>query len=143
MRNRPVLSQLNILVRNMDATLAFYRKLGLKIDAEPDAYHVSVKLSGLFVEFDAATFAGQWDTGASGATGSSNVLGFQVASRRKVDALYANLTEAGYRGRQPPYDAFWGARYAIVEDPDGNPIGLMSPIKKKRKFWPPSPPPQA
>ena len=28
------------------------------------------------------------------------------------------LTGVGYRGHQPPYDAFWGSRYAIVEDRD-------------------------
>ena len=56
------------------------------------------------------------------------VLGFKFASRDEVDRVYADLTGAGYRGQQPPYDAFWGARYAVVEDPDGNAVGLMSPI---------------
>ena len=37
------------------------------------------------------------------------------------------LTAAGHRGLQAPYDAFWGARYAVVEDPDGIAVGLMSP----------------
>ena len=30
--------------------------------------------------------------------------------------------------QQEPYDAFWGARYAVVSDPDGNGVGIMSPI---------------
>jgi hypothetical protein len=38
---------------------------------------------------------------------------------------------------QPPYDAFWGARYAIVEDPDGIAVGLMSPISPDFKSVPP------
>jgi len=25
----------------------------------------------------------------------------------------------GTGGQQPPYHAFWGARYAVMEDPDG------------------------
>ena len=50
-----------------------------------------------------------------------------------MDARYADLTAAGYRGQQPPWDAFWGARYAVVEDPDGNPVGLMSPIDPARR----------
>jgi uncharacterized glyoxalase superfamily protein PhnB len=58
-----------------------------------------------------------------------------------VDEIYAGLTGAGYRGHQKPYDAFWGARYAIVEDPDGNAVGLMSPIEAEHKFWPPQAPP--
>jgi uncharacterized glyoxalase superfamily protein PhnB len=42
------------------------------------------------------------------------------------------------RGRQPPYDTFWGARYAIVEDPHGNHVGLMSPSDPARKSAPPA-----
>jgi hypothetical protein len=38
---------------------------------------------------------------------------------------------------QPPFDAFWGARYAIVEDPDGNHIGLMSPSDPALRTAPP------
>jgi catechol 2,3-dioxygenase-like lactoylglutathione lyase family enzyme len=31
----PVLNQLNLVVRDTDASVAFYRRLGLEIDAEP------------------------------------------------------------------------------------------------------------
>jgi hypothetical protein len=34
---------------------------------------------------------------------------------------------------QPP----WGARYAIVEDPNGIAVGLMSPRDPVRNYWPP------
>ena len=47
------------------------------------------------------------------------VVGFSVKSRAEVDQLYGEMTAAGHRGLQAPYDAFWGARYAVVEDPDG------------------------
>ena len=88
-------------------------------------------------QFDTVGFVPKWDSGWNGSTGSGVVIGFRVGSREGVDALYSELTENGSRGRQPPYDAFWGARYAIVEDPDGNAIGLMSPKDPARKFWPP------
>jgi hypothetical protein len=32
-----------------------------------------------------------------------------------------------------------GARYAVVTDPDGNAVGLMSPIDSARKTMPPTP----
>jgi hypothetical protein len=32
-----------------------------------------------------------------------------------------------------PYDAFWGARYAIVEDAGGNAVGIMSPVDPARR----------
>jgi uncharacterized glyoxalase superfamily protein PhnB len=47
------------------------------------------------------------------------------------------VTTAGYRGLQAPYDAFWGARYADVEDPNGIAVGLMSPISAEHRSQPP------
>jgi len=46
-----------------------------------------------------------------------------------------------------PFDAFWGARYAIVlgaryaivEDPDGVAVGLMSPSSAEHRRPPPTP----
>lgn len=67
----------------------------------------------------------------------------RTATRDEVDALYADLVKHGGAGRQPPYDAFWGSRFAIVDDPDGHPVGLLSPVDPARRFWPPSTPPTA
>jgi len=50
-----------------------------------------------------------------------------------VDECYRRVTAAGHPGPPPPYDAFWGARYAIVEDPDGNHIGIMSSLDPARR----------
>ncbi len=53
-----------------------------------------------------------------------------MPSREAVDQRYAELSEAGYKGYQPPLDAFWGARYAISAD--GNHVAVMSPIDLDR-----------
>ena len=37
------------------------------------------------------------------------VIGFALPSRAAVDDRYAELTAAGYTGRQPPFDASGGA----------------------------------
>jgi catechol 2,3-dioxygenase-like lactoylglutathione lyase family enzyme len=141
-RPQPILTQLNLVVADMEATIWFYRRLGLVVDGSPDSFHVGVEMpGGLHLDFDTPEFAARWDTGGTGRPGGSTVIGFGVPSREAVDDLYRSLTHDGYRGHQPPYDAFWGARYAIVDDPDGNPIGVMSPIDQDRKFWPPSEPP--
>jgi len=143
MQDLPALNQLNVIVKNMTATVDFYRRLGVQIADDHDDNHVDVKLpSGLLIEFDTEAFVPSWDGGWNGSARGGLVVGFRVASREVVDALYAELSTAGGRPRQPPYDAFWGARYAIVEDPDGNAIGIMSPIDKARKFWPPGPLPR-
>ena len=125
----PVIDQLNIVVTDMAASVAFYRRLGITIpegDPRWSSHHVNAVMpGGLDVDLDSVEFARQWDNGWPGSAGV--VVGLRVASRDDVDRLYADVTGAGYRGQQPPYDAFWGARYAVVEDPDGNAVGIMSP----------------
>jgi catechol 2,3-dioxygenase-like lactoylglutathione lyase family enzyme len=129
MNDNPILDQLNLVVSDMQATVTFYRRLGLDIpdtDAAFQAHHRSARMpSGLDLDFDSAEFAGHWDVGLHAARA---IIGFKVSSRERVDELYSQLTGFGYVGQQPPYDAFWGARYAVVEDPDGNPVGIMSPV---------------
>jgi catechol 2,3-dioxygenase-like lactoylglutathione lyase family enzyme len=142
----PILDQLNLVVRDMEATVAFYRRLGLTIpDVDPawQAHHRSARLAdGMDLDFDSEVFARTWNRGWRGAShtrGAMGVLGFRLPSRDAVDARYAELTGAGYTGQQEPYDAFWGARYAVVEDPDGNAVGLMSPIDPAHRSTSPAP----
>jgi catechol 2,3-dioxygenase-like lactoylglutathione lyase family enzyme len=139
---RPVLDQINLVVGDMPATVEFYRRLGLAIDDPPppwDAHHRSAALpEGLDLDLDSEDFARTWNRGLRDDSPRA-VLGFRLADRDAVDQTYADLTGAGYTGQQPPYDAFWGARYAVVEDPEGNPVGLMSPADPARRSTPPAP----
>lgn len=134
----PVLDQVNLVVSDMDASVAFYRLLGVDVARtlpEWEPHHRSAR-AGLDIDFDSARFARDWNAGS---TGPAVVLGFKVSSREAVDALCARLRDGGYRVQQEPFDAFWGARYAVVEDPDGNPVGLMSPVDPQRRCEHPPP----
>jgi catechol 2,3-dioxygenase-like lactoylglutathione lyase family enzyme len=135
MTERPSFDGINLVVRDMEAAVAFYRRLGVDVPdgtQEWDPHHRNANVGGgMDFDLDSVTFARQWDEGWPGGPGA--VIGFRVESREEVDRLFADLTGAGYRGQQPPYDAFWGARYAIVEDPDGNAVGLMSPSDPARR----------
>jgi catechol 2,3-dioxygenase-like lactoylglutathione lyase family enzyme len=140
------LDQINIVVRDMEAMSRFYRRLGLRIEsasAEWASHHrsdASVEDGGLVdFDLDSQEFARLWNEGWPGGPGV--VLTFRVESRDEVDRLYSDLASAGYRTQQPPYDTFWGARFAVVADPDGNSVGLMSQADPSRATAPPSPPP--
>jgi len=139
---RPVLDQVNLVVRDMDGMVDFYRRLGVDIeDMDPpwDRHHRTASMNGgLDLDLDSDAFAATWNAGWPG--GSGIVVGFRLSSRDAVDRTYEVLTGAGYTGQQKPYDAFWSARYAIVEDPDGNSVGLMSPVERDRRTPPPDPP---
>ena len=128
-----VFDQINLVVRDIDRSIAFYRRLGVDI---PDTaiwktpsgiHHVALQRSGTHdFALDSHKLAKAYNQGFAAERGKV-VIGFRLPSREAVDAAYADLVGHEHQGLQPPYDVFWGARYAIVEDPDGNPVGLMSP----------------
>ena len=63
-------------------------------------------------------------------TGSSSIsLAFVHDTPADVDATYGKLVAAGYDGHKEPWDAFWGQRYAIVHDPDGNTVDLFAALE--------------
>ncbi len=141
----PLLNQLDLVARDVDASLAFYRRLGLEIPESAvwrtasGAHHVDLHLpNGFTLHIDSVALTKRFARGWSErGAGSKTIVGFALPSREAVDARYADLVGAGYPGSQPPFDAFWGARYAVVEDPDGNHVGLMSPIDPARRGAPP------
>ena len=144
-RTRPTLNQLNIVSGNLEASIAFYRRLGVDFPEEriwrttTGAHHASASEAGTDLDVDSATFSQFWNKGWAGRKDLAGrvVVGFSVVSRADVDRIYGEMTAAGHRGLQAPWDAFWGARYAIVEDPDGVAVGLMSPITDEHRSLPP------
>jgi catechol 2,3-dioxygenase-like lactoylglutathione lyase family enzyme len=138
------LDQLNLIVRDVEASRVFYSRLGLDFGEEHDPvwanHHVGAEhgdRTPIDVDLDSTSFVEKWDAGWPGGTGA--VIGFKVDSRQEVDELVATLSGDGVPVQQEPFDAFWGARYAIVSDPDGNGVGIMSPIDPATRSQPPSP----
>ena len=142
MDDRPTFDQINLVVRDVGAAVEFYRLLGVAVDDPPapwtDHHRTVESPEGIDLEIDSRGFAPQWNEGwPHDRTGT--VLGFRVSDRGTVDDIYTRLTAAGHHGQQPPYDAFWGSRYAIVADPDGNAVGIMSAADPARRTAPPDP----
>jgi uncharacterized glyoxalase superfamily protein PhnB len=146
-RKPPDLRMLNLIVKDTAASIDFYRRLGVEIPAPDEGWGMHAQLpmpDGFSLELDTAESAQIWHAGwRADPSSTSVVVGFFFDSREAVDECYAELTAAGYEGRQPPFDAFWGARWAIVADPDGHDIGLMSPMDDARREWPPTQSPDA
>ncbi len=145
---RAIFDQVNIVSCDPAASIAFYRRLGVEIpearvwQTKTGIHHISVLTAAdgpAALDIDSTAFAQLWNTGWRGRSDLAGrmVIGFKLETREAVDAAYAEAMGAGHKGLQPPYDAFWGARYAMVEDPDGIAVGLMSPIDPTRKTAPP------
>ena len=124
------LSVVGLVVADMARSLAFYRRLGLDVPAEAEGEaHVEVALpGGLKLAFDTVETIRSFDPSWSPPSGSPRTgLAFACDSPAEVDKLYGELVAAGYEGHKEPWDAFWGMRYAVVHDPDGNGVDLFCP----------------
>lgn len=125
------LDVIGIITSDMAASLAFYRRLGLEFPAgSEDQPHVEATLAGgmrlaLDTEDTIRSFHPDWQPTRGG---SRIGLAFRCADPAAVDAQYAELTAAGYAGELKPWDAVWGQRYAVVNDPDGNGVDLYAPL---------------
>jgi uncharacterized glyoxalase superfamily protein PhnB len=119
-----------IVVSDMGAALAFYRLLGLAIpegvEAEP---HVEVTTpNGYRIAWDTEELAKSINPNWVAPVGQRVGLAFKCDSPAEVDELYNKIVALGYHSHLPPWDAFWGQRYAVVLDPDGALIDLFAPL---------------
>jgi catechol 2,3-dioxygenase-like lactoylglutathione lyase family enzyme len=127
----PTFTVVGVVVADMSTALAFYRRLGLDIPADADKEpHVEFTLpGGLKLAWDTIETIRSFDPDWTPPSGGARVaLAFACADPAEVDGTYADLVDAGHPGHKPPWDAFWGMRYAIVEDPDGNAVDLFAPL---------------
>ncbi|MFD7324919.1 VOC family protein [Streptomyces sp. NPDC059875] len=127
--NTPRFDLIGLVVSDMAASLAFYRRLGLEIPVGADTEaHVEASLpGGMRIAWDTEEVVRSFDPGWSRPEGGDRIgLAFLCGSPREVDATYESLVAAGYRGHLKPWDAVWGQRYAVVLDPDGCGVSLFA-----------------
>ncbi|MFJ9693225.1 VOC family protein [Kitasatospora sp. NPDC101183] len=128
----PAFAFVGLAVSDLAASIAFYRRLGVEFaEGAENEPHVEAQLPGggpllvLDPESTIRSFHPDWRPPTGG---GRTALAFRCASPAHVDALYAELVEAGHSGELKPWDAFWGQRYAVVRDPDGNEVDLLAPL---------------
>jgi uncharacterized glyoxalase superfamily protein PhnB len=123
----PQLNAIGIVSSDMRRSVAFYGQLGIEF---PEGNgHVEATLpNGVRLMLDTEevmrSFWPEWKR----ATGNQLGLALECASPQEVDELYARVVAAGFDGDLEPWDAFWGQRYAVLRDPDGNDVALFAPL---------------
>lgn len=142
----PILDQWNLVVSDMTQAIDFYRAIGLEIPdstvwrTETGAHHVVMKMpDGFELALDSHALARDYNAGWRPFKGEGNrsVMSFRYRDAEEVDAAFERIVALGYGASQSPYYTFWGSRYAIVVDPDGNHVGLMSPPDRDHRGAPP------
>ncbi|MGA7098212.1 MAG: VOC family protein [Acidimicrobiia bacterium] len=124
------LDMIGLIVKDMSASLGFYRLLGLDIPPEADREpHVEITLpGGVRLAWDTVEVIESFTDWEPPAGGHRIALAFLCDGPTDVDTQHGRLTDAGHQSHTDPFDAFWGQRYASVLDPDGNVIDLFAPL---------------
>jgi len=138
------LDAISIVTAHMPSAVTFYTALGLElVDGGPEAPHSEFSSGSIRILLDTEEVMLGIDPEWTWPTGGHKMsLAFDCSSPEAVDASFAELT-AGGKGVgssqadpsesspvagivHEPWDAFWGQRYAVVSDPDGNTVDLFA-----------------
>lgn len=126
----PRLDMIGLVCKDVKASLRFYRMLGIDVgDPEGDGDYVEATLpNGLRVSWNDVEmvkgFLDHWEEPKGQRIG----MAFLCDSPAEVDQLHDAIVAAGFESHKAPWDAFWGQRYAMVNDPDGNSVDLFAPL---------------
>ena len=124
----PGLDAIGLVVRDLDASRAFYARVGLDIPQDDEGHgHVEATVGGVRIMFDTIETVRSFDPSWEPPSGGHRVgLAFLCDTPDEVDRVHRELVEAGYESHKEPFDAFWGQRYAVVHDPDGTGVDLFA-----------------
>ncbi|MBX3120083.1 MAG: VOC family protein [Fimbriimonadaceae bacterium] len=126
------LDLIGVVTEDMTASIRFYRMLGLEFEPGSEGEdHVESRLpNGMRFALDSLDMVRSFYPEYHGQTQGRTGLAFLCDSAEHVDELYRQIVDAGFKGQKEPWDAFWGQRYAHVEDPNGVGIDLFAWLPK-------------
>jgi uncharacterized glyoxalase superfamily protein PhnB len=122
------LDMIGLTVKDMAKSVEFYRLLGVEFAGDASGEHVEGKSGGMRIGFDTVEMMQNMYADWVEPVGQRMSLAFLLGSAAEVDELYQKILDTGYVGAKEPWDAFWGQRYAVVVDPDGNKVDLFAPL---------------
>jgi predicted lactoylglutathione lyase len=126
------LGMIGLDVRDVHASIGFYRLLGLDIpEPAPGRAAVLHRMDSGVTLVLAEGFAAANDPGwVRPNRGYQQFLEFFVGDDAAVDAVWATLTGAGHHGRTAPARTT-GPYAAMIDDPDGNVVMISSDLAAK------------
>lgn len=125
------LNAIAIVTADMARSLHFYRALGLEIpDGAEKEPHVDVEIApGVRLMWDTQEIVRSIHTDWTPASGGHAIsLAVECDSPAQVDAVHDRVVRDGAVSVKSPWDAFWGQRYAVLRDPDGNLVDLYASL---------------
>ncbi|HKU58278.1 MAG TPA: VOC family protein [Gaiellaceae bacterium] len=123
------LDAIGIVAADIARSAAFYRAVGLDVPEPSGNDHFEITLpNGLRLLWDTEELIKQIDPDWHAPDRHRVALAFACDSPADVDATYERALAAGGTSKLPPWDAFWGHRYAQVYDPDGQAVDFFAAL---------------
>lgn len=122
------LDMVGIITKNMEQALAFYQVLGFTPLGQHSEDYMELANDGVRISLNSRQMVAGIYGHAPMTVCDTIELAFLYDSPEEVDALHAKVVAAGYQSFKEPWSAFWGQRYAIVKDIDGNLLSLFATL---------------
>lgn len=119
-----------VTTSDMKQTVAFYKLLGFEFpEFKDDGDHLEPKTpaGSARLMIDARKMMTEM-LGTPPKPGNHGSFAIQYDSPAEIDSVAKKVKEGGFKLVKEPWDAFWGQRYAVVQDPDGYQIDLYASL---------------
>ena len=129
--NRMKLNAVGITSRDFKKSVAFYSILGFvfpEFDDTADHMEPLTEPGETRLMLDSVKLATEL-IGEEPRPSNHSHFALEYDSPAEVDEIATKLKAAGFAIVMPPWNAFWGQRYAVVQDPDGYKIDLYAPLE--------------
>ena len=123
------LDAIGIVSKSIKESKRFYGILGVHFSEVGEGHWETVTTRGVQMMLDSVDLMKKINPKWKEPERGGIVLCFKQNSPEIVDKLYSQIIEAGFFSINPPWDAFWGQRYASVLDPDNNQVDIFSPLQ--------------
>jgi uncharacterized glyoxalase superfamily protein PhnB len=113
---------------NMQRTVEFYKFLGFQFpEFKPEEDHLEPATpdGSARLMIDSKSMVKEI-IGAEPMPGNHSSFAIKYDKPAEVDWTVEQIKKGGFTVVTEPWDAFWGQRYAIVQDPDGYKVDLFA-----------------
>ncbi len=124
------LNAVGVTSGDFQKTTQFYKLLGFEFpEFKADDQH----LEAITKEGSARLMIDHTDlikeiSGEEPKPGNHSSFAIEYDSPQEINEIADKINLAGFKIAKEPWDAFWGQRYAIVEDPDGYKVDLYASL---------------
>jgi uncharacterized glyoxalase superfamily protein PhnB len=122
------LNAVGVNAKNVEESIQFYSLLGFKFDERQEGEdHVEAHQEGIKLMIDSFDSVKEI-LGEIPRPSNHSSFALEYDSPEELNNIVETLKKNSFKVFKEPWDAFWGQRYAIVQDPSGYFVDLYSSL---------------